>query len=114
MYRLNEHLEKLKQFEATARLGKVSYAAQSLNISQAAVSRSIKVLEEILDKKLFIRKQAGVELTLEGETLFQFSKNLLEQSIQIEKLIKNQDSHCLLYTSPSPRDATLSRMPSSA
>ena len=24
------------------------------------------------------------------------------------------DPHCLLYTSPSPRDATLSRMPSSA
>ena len=24
------------------------------------------------------------------------------------------DHHCLLYTSPSPRDATLSRMPSSA
>ena len=24
------------------------------------------------------------------------------------------DSNCLLYTSPSPRDATLSRMPSSA
>ena len=26
----------------------------------------------------------------------------------------NQDNYCLLYTSPSPRDATLSRMPSSA
>ena len=26
----------------------------------------------------------------------------------------NQDKGCLLYTSPSPRDATLSRMPSSA
>ena len=25
-----------------------------------------------------------------------------------------RDRHCLLYTSPSPRDATLSRMPSSA
>ena len=25
-----------------------------------------------------------------------------------------QSFHCLLYTSPSPRDATLSRMPSSA
>ena len=25
-----------------------------------------------------------------------------------------QSNHCLLYTSPSPRDATLSRMPSSA
>ena len=28
--------------------------------------------------------------------------------------IKGQDTSCLLYTSPSPRDATLSRMPSSA
>ena len=27
---------------------------------------------------------------------------------------KNDDGYCLLYTSPSPRDATLSRMPSSA
>mgnify|MGYP003307709489 CR=1 FL=1 len=28
--------------------------------------------------------------------------------------IVHQDSHCLLYTSPSPRDGLLSRMPSSA
>ena len=28
--------------------------------------------------------------------------------------ISNSNSACLLYTSPSPRDATLSRMPSSA
>ena len=28
--------------------------------------------------------------------------------------ILDQDGACLLYTSPSPRDATLSRMPSSA
>ena len=27
---------------------------------------------------------------------------------------RHQDDDCLLYTSPSPRDATLSRMPSSA
>ena len=29
-------------------------------------------------------------------------------------VIEDQITHCLLYTSPSPRDATLSRMPSSA
>ena len=29
-------------------------------------------------------------------------------------LKENAEYHCLLYTSPSPRDATLSRMPSSA
>ena len=30
------------------------------------------------------------------------------------KFITHNDTGCLLYTSPSPRDATLSRMPSSA
>ena len=35
---------------------------------------------------------------------------------ELEKRLRTraQDSDCLLYTSPSPRDATLSRMPSSA
>ena len=35
---------------------------------------------------------------------------------QVSALIKElqKESSCLLYTSPSPRDATLSRMPSSA
>ena len=32
----------------------------------------------------------------------------------IEKIEDDVDDICLLYTSPSPRDATLSRMPSSA
>ena len=36
-----------------------------------------------------------------------------EAQIQLQKLPRNA-SPCLLYTSPSPRDATLSRMPSSA
>ena len=31
-----------------------------------------------------------------------------------KELIEFKDMICLLYTSPSPRDATLSRMPSSA
>ena len=31
-----------------------------------------------------------------------------------EKLRQAEDSYCLLYTSPSPRDAESSRMPSSA
>ena len=32
----------------------------------------------------------------------------------LQNLRRKDDSACLLYTSPSPRDATLSRMPSSA
>ena len=40
------------------------------------------------------------------------SKKLLESLYEIEEIELCYD--CLLYTSPSPRDATLSRMPSSA
>ena len=47
------------------------------------------------------------------EDAFQAALDLTEE---MEKQIKNLiiDTVCLLYTSPSPRDATLSRMPSSA
>ena len=40
----------------------------------------------------------------------EFEKGTITNSINIPF----QDIDCLLYTSPSPRDATLSRMPSSA
>ena len=33
---------------------------------------------------------------------------------EFEKALRDKVENCLLYTSPSPRDATLSRMPSSA
>ena len=36
------------------------------------------------------------------------------RSVGVNEYSDKQDTHCLLYTSPSPRDATLSRMPSSA
>ena len=35
-------------------------------------------------------------------------------SKEIQRLVDDLIDTCLLYTSPSPRDATLSRMPSSA
>ena len=41
------------------------------------------------------------------------AKDLTKSKISLEESIA-QVYHCLLYTSPSPRDATLSRMPSSA
>ena len=46
-----------------------------------------------------------------------YTKSLLQdqQKILTDRLCKESKGYtCLLYTSPSPRDATLSRMPSSA
>ena len=42
-----------------------------------------------------------------------FSKNVTDASILLEE-IAGHDESCLLYTSPSPRDRSVSRMPSSA
>ena len=38
----------------------------------------------------------------------------IDQLVNVFKEVRNVLTDCLLYTSPSPRDATLSRMPSSA
>ena len=51
----------------------------------------------------------AIKNTLQGITQQMLSKQLKE--LERDKLIIRT---CLLYTSPSPRDATLSRMPSSA
>ena len=47
------------------------------------------------------------------ESLNTFKKATPKDLIYLDKQI-TQNKNCLLYTSPSPRDATLSRMPSSA
>ena len=39
---------------------------------------------------------------------------IVVRTAEINENILSQTKNCLLYTSPSPRDATLSRMPSSA
>ena len=41
-------------------------------------------------------------------------KTVIDQKDGVEKMSSTSNQPCLLYTSPSPRDATLSRMPSSA
>ena len=38
----------------------------------------------------------------------------LERRNSVELMVKDMNNSCLLYTSPSPRDRTRSRMPSSA
>ena len=68
-----------------------------------------KFIQKQLPKTL--RKGPAIEATTEGAT------TLVQNSIDIirgQKGITPFDNVCLLYTSPSPRDRTRSRMPSSA
>ncbi len=59
-------LRQLKYFVAAAEQGRVSAAAVHLNISQSAVTTSIRELEELLGQQLFERLSHGVELTDAG------------------------------------------------
>jgi len=62
-------ISALATFEAAARLGGFTLAAEELGVSQAAVSRQVKLLERELNTPLFIRAHRRVILTPAGETL---------------------------------------------
>jgi LysR family transcriptional regulator, glycine cleavage system transcriptional activator len=58
----------LAAFEATARTGSMTLAARELRLTQSAVSRQIKMLEEQLEVELFIRERQTVRLNSVGES----------------------------------------------
>lgn len=62
-------LNLLRAFEAVARLGSVSAAANELYVTHSAVSQQIKALEESLGVKLLNRVGRGVALTVAGREL---------------------------------------------
>lgn len=64
-------LDTLRAFEAAARTGSFSAAAEGLNVTHGAVSRQIAKLERWLGQKLFLRQARGVDLTPEGLRLYQ-------------------------------------------
>jgi DNA-binding transcriptional LysR family regulator len=63
-------LDTLRAFEAAARTGSFSAAAQALNRTHGAISRQIARLEQWLGLRLFERRARGVALTLDGERLY--------------------------------------------
>ena len=63
------NLEYYKVFYYVAKAGSLTVAAKELNISQPAVSQSVRQLETALGTKLFTRASKGVRLTAEGGLL---------------------------------------------
>ncbi|WP_210450246.1 LysR family transcriptional regulator [Vibrio crassostreae] len=60
----------LKAFEAAARLMSFTLAAEELHVTQSAISRQIKQLEDELNASLVIRKHRTIELTVQGHDLY--------------------------------------------
>ncbi|MCH2166642.1 MAG: LysR family transcriptional regulator [Oceanicola sp.] len=62
--------DKLRIFHAVADAGSLTHAGETLHLSQSAVSRQIRALEESLNATLFHRHARGLILTEQGELLF--------------------------------------------
>lgn len=70
---------QLQTLVAVARARSFSRAADELNVTQSAISQSIKNLESKIDVILFKRSGKKVVLTPEGEKLFQVAQSYLGQ-----------------------------------
>lgn len=83
------NLEYYKVFYYVATSGSITHAAKTLNVSQPAVSQSIKQLEDSLNIQLFIRNAKGIHLTKEGQLLFTYVESGYEKiELGVEKLKK--------------------------
>ena len=75
--------DKLQAFAAVARAGSFTAAAQTLHLSQPALSRRIVGLEEQLETTLLVRGRAGASLTAAGRRLLDFveAQRALEEEL---------------------------------
>jgi LysR family glycine cleavage system transcriptional activator len=77
--RLLPSMSLLAAFEAAARLQRFTAAASELHLTQSAVSRQIRTLEDMLGAELFVRERQTVRLTAAGETYARDIRSALQQ-----------------------------------
>ncbi|MCA0044567.1 LysR family transcriptional regulator [Celeribacter litoreus] len=71
--------DKLRIFHAVADAGSLTHAGDTLHLSQSAVSRQIRALEESLSTTLFHRHARGLILTEQGELLFEATRSMAKR-----------------------------------
>lgn len=93
------NLNLYRVFYYVAKEKSITKAAKSLYISQPAISKSLKKLEEELNTELFYRNLNGVELTEAGKVFYFYiekaHKNLLmaDHALTIYKNIPNDSAN---------------------
>ena len=98
--------------EATANAKLVDVGADELGRITGQKPATTRAKKSIAAFKLREGMAVGAVVTLRGERMFEFLDRLI--SIALPRVRDFKGVSCLLYTSPSPRDRTRSRMPSSA
>lgn len=71
--------DKLRVFHAVADAGSLTHAGEQLDLSQSAISRQIRGLEEQLQATLFHRHARGLLLTEQGELLYEATLSMTKR-----------------------------------
>ncbi len=83
--------DKLRIFHAVADAGSLTHAGETLHLSQSAVSRQIRALEEALNATLFHRHARGLILTEQGELLFDATSAMARRLDTAEARIRDSE-----------------------
>jgi len=83
-------LHQLRAFKEIAEKGSIRAASRSLNISQPALTKNIKDLEESLGVSLMSRSSNGVVLTMFGEDFLLHARLILRELNLAQETIKQQ------------------------
>ena len=86
---MNVNLELYKIFYVVAETKNITKASEILNISQPAVTKHIKNLEDQLGNPLFIRTKKGVILTDEGREFYNYISKAMEYIYNAENKFKD-------------------------
>lgn len=81
-------LNQIKSFIAVANHGNLTQAAETLHLSQPAVTAQIKAMEKKLDVALFLRTAQGMVPTPAGAAFLPKAEHLLNQVYQVELFAK--------------------------
>lgn len=100
-------LDLLKGFEAAARHLSFTRAAQELFLTQSAISREIKTLEEQLGQPLFSRVNRGIRLTETGQALYRAVGEALKLLDEVtDRLAASKGGETLTVTTSAPLAST--------
>lgn len=87
--------DKLRIFHAVAEKGSLTHAGDTLYLSQSAVSRQIRALEESLSATLFHRHARGLILTEQGELLFEATSQMIRRLDAAAARIRDSEDEVL-------------------
>lgn len=111
MSRLLPSLSALRVFEVAGRLQSFANAALELNVTQGAVSRQIRALEEELGVKLFTRLTRRVQLTDAGRKYLTEVQSAFDHLQQATLRMRTRDTHTILTISVLPSVGSFWLMP---